>query len=309
MSIQIIESSPASSPEWCSLFNSFEFYKLHKTESSWYLSFFDGTKLLGVCHLTGISPGVYKSPYRGTYGGIDFLPDLDLSIKKECVDTLDVFCSEKGIKQLSFLCAPFSHHLHNSAALLNIFLNKGYTVSGHEINHTLQVDVTPLVEKMMRNNKKRFKKCEREGYQFEQVETPEEFEKVYSIIETNRKAKGFFISMSFQQIMQMYAIFPKDLFFFKVKDSMNDVASSICMQVNASVLYVFYWGDLPGYEQYSPIAYLANGIYEFAQKNGFSLIDAGTSSIDGIPNFGVTTFKENLAFTASPKLTYTKLFL
>ncbi len=308
MSLQIVESLPSSSPEWCSIFNSIEFFNLHKISSSVYLSFLSESRLIGVCHFTETEAGVFKSPYRGTFGGIDFIDELDLSVKNECVILLDHYFKNKEVKQVIIGGAPFAHHLHNSSALFNTLLNHGYSISNQDINHTLEVSEVALIEKMMRNNKKRLKKCEREGFAFEQVNTFEEFEKVYSIIEANRKAKGFFISMSFQQIMDMYKVFSHHMYFFKSSFGGNEVASSICIKLNANVLYIFYWGDLPGNEQYSPIAHLANGIYEFAQKQNFKLMDAGTSSISGVPNFGVATFKENLGFTASPKITYSKQF-
>lgn len=134
MSLQIVDTLPNSSPEWCAIFNSIEFYNLHKTSTSFYLSFLSDERLIGVCHFTEIETGVYRSPYRGTFGGIDFTDELDLSVKNECVVLLNDHLKKKGIKKTIISTAPSAHHLHNSSALFNVLLNNGYQISNHDIN-------------------------------------------------------------------------------------------------------------------------------------------------------------------------------
>ena len=306
MSVTIQNLIPTDVPNWCDLFNHPDFYNLHKTNSSFYLSFLLEGKLIGLCHFTEVEPGTYRSPYRGTYGNINFKEELDLQIKYNCVNELLAFFKTANAKKIEIVSEPFSHNLHNASALFNIYLSSNFIICNQEINHTLVVDEKPLIEKMMRNNKKRLNKCERENFVFEQVTSNEDIETVYQTIKENREGKGYKVSMSLEQILAMYKLFPGSIYFFKASQAANCAAASICMKLNNDTLYVFYWGDKQGFEQYSPVAYLANGIYKFAQQQNFKLIDAGTSSIKGQPNFGVATFKENLGFTTSPKLTYAK---
>ncbi len=306
MSITIQCTIPNEVPNWCAIFNHPHFYHLHKTDASFFISILVENKLIGVCHFTEIEPSTYRSPYRGTYGNISFKEELDLQLKNNCIDELLLFLKSKNVKKIEIVAEPFSHNIHNSSSLFTIYLSKGFTITNQEINHTLEVTNEPLIEKMMRNNKKRLNKCEREHFVFEQVHSNEDIETVYQTIKENREGKGYKVSMTLPQIMEMYKLFPENMFFFKASQNGNDAASSICLKLNNTVLYVFYWGDRKGFEQYSPVVYLANGIYNFAQKNQFKLIDVGTSSIHGEPNYGVATFKENLGFSISPKLTYTK---
>ena len=62
----------------------------------------------------------------------------------------------------------------------------------------------------------------------------------------------------------------------------NLIASAICINVTQSTLYVFYWGDVPGYETLSPIALLSNQIIEYGKRNSYKIIDIGTSSENSI---------------------------
>ena len=305
MSLSLVNSIPGEVPAWCDLFNHPTFYKLHQTPSSVYLSFLYNEKLIGVTHFTKLENGIYRSPYRGTFGGINFREELDLQIKEECVKLLVDYLKTMSATGIEIITAPFAHDLHHATSLFNTFLIHSFQISNQEINHTLVVNELPLIEKMMRNNKKRLNKCLREGFEFTQVSSLEEINEVYQTIKENRESKGYEVSMRLDQILEMYDLFPDNLFFFKASQKGVCAASSICIKLNNKVLYVFYWGDKPGFEQHSPVVFLADGIYKFAAEKKFECMDAGTSSVNGKPNYGVAAFKENLGFTTSPKLTYT----
>jgi hypothetical protein len=105
----------------------------------------------------------------------------------------------------------------------------------------------------------------------------------------------------------MVKTFPGRLHIFAVyPDSKRShiVGAAICIAVSRSVLYVFYWGDAADMSSYSPIALLASRIYEFCQHQEFQLLDAGTSTLAGEPNHGLISFKRNLGFSESLKLSF-----
>jgi hypothetical protein len=307
MAIAITDQLPLQSYPWCDIFNTVAFYNLHKMPKSVYLSISDGDETIGCAHFTETEPGVFTSPYRGTYGGFDFKEGLSLENIEASVDlTINWLKAHHHAKTIVIKAPPSSHNPHISSLLFNTMLNKGFTIENHEIDFAILVDEMPLVYKMKRNNKKRFQKCEREGFEFAQETDPQKFEDIYKIIKQNRESKGYEVSMTFEQVMDMYRVFPDSIYFFKTGKGGENIAASICIRINNDVLYVFYWGDIPGYGEYSPIVFLASRIYGFAQYQGFTLIDGGTSSIYGRPNYGTAAFKENLGFEACLKLTYSR---
>jgi hypothetical protein len=306
MNLLIQESIPVDIPEWCDLFHHPLFYELNKGQKSVYFSIFLDEKLVGLIHFTEVETGVFRSPNRGTFGGINFKPEVDWQAQHLAVQLFTEKLQLLGAKKIEVISAPFAHDLAGLSAMFNAYIQAGFGISNHEINHCLQVDNTPLIEKMMRNNKKRLNKCLREGFEFKQVFEAHELEMVYSTIKQNRESKGYKVSMTLEQILEVRALFPDRVFFFNSSKNNESAASAICMRITPAVLYVFYWGDRPGFEQYSPVAHLADGIYAFAQAGNYALIDAGTSSLDGVPNYGVANFKENLGFTLSSKPTFSK---
>lgn len=65
----------------------------------------------------------------------------------------------------------------------------------------------------MRNNKKRLNKCERENFVFEQVFSKPDIEEVYQTIKENREGKGYKVSMTLEQILEMYNVFEERVYF------------------------------------------------------------------------------------------------
>ncbi len=292
---------------WCTIFNTFQFYTLHKRKSSCYFVLLDASSnILGVCHFSDVGNGIYKSPVRGTFAGFE-LKENNIEYLIDFVKMTEELLQHRGAKQLLVNTAPFQHDHTFSCHLFNTLLNEGYIIESHDLNYSVQVDQIELIEKMKRNNKKRLRKCIADGFTFEHVQTESEFEKVYEIIATNRATKGYPITMTFGQIMEMKRLFPDRIYFFKTSVNQIGIASSVCIKINKTVLYVFYWGDLPGHEQHSPISFVADGIYRFARQNNFEQVDIGTSSVGGAPNFGLIKFKETLGFTESLKLSYKKI--
>ncbi len=305
--LQVIELKEGDGPSWCSIFNTYSFFNLHKTINSYYFTLINtqSVECIGVCHFTEMADGVFKTPHRGTFGGFE-MREYSIETIIFFVSQVEMLLQKKGAKQIIITTPPFHHNETYSVFLFNVLLNRGYSIENHEINYDIPVDDKDLVAKMNYNNVKRYRKCLREGFTFEQVFTEKEFNEVYDIIALNRKHKGITITMTFDQVLTSQKLFPDNYYFFKVSHNNINVASSICLKLDNTVFYVFYWGDLPEYNHYSPISYLAKGIYDFAQQNNFKLLDAGISTANGQTNIGLMKFKSNLGFTESLKLSYNK---
>jgi hypothetical protein len=294
-------------PNWLHIFNSPFFFELHKNNHSYFLKILNDNEVICICHFKENSEKCFISPINGTFGSLSFNKKLKTEEYIEIYRIIEVFLSQKGAKKIIINTPPFIHDVYQNTIILNLLMNNGYKIEKQEINHHLIVTNLSFKEIIKRNNKKKLNQCINQNFEFYQVFGEDEFKKVYNIIKKNRDFNGYKTSMSFEEIIKMQLKFSDDLFFFKVTYNNIDIASSICIKINSEILYVFYWGDLPEYRNFSPVVFIANGIYNFAKENNFKLIDAGTSSINGEINVGVSNFKENLGFEISPKLTFCKI--
>ena len=302
--IELEEALPLEAPDWIDLFNLPDFFELHKIEASLYISIKYKGRLVGVCHFTETGHGNVRSPFKGTYGGISLSSDLSFQSIQESVICVIDYLRKKNFRSVEIVTEPFSHNLHKSSVILSVLLKLGFFIDNYEVNHSIAIDGNSLVSKMMRNNRKRYNKCLNAEYRFDEAYSEKDKHEVYNLIRENRESNGYVISMSFKQILDMDARFVDRLHFFRVFYEEKLVASSVCIKISSDVLYVFYWADKKGYETFSPVVFLASGIYAFAQRSEFKILDIGTSSLMGLPNLGLIGFKENLGFRVSPKLTY-----
>jgi hypothetical protein len=249
---------------------------------------------------------VFTSPKRGTFGGLGLNQPLDLQIVERFLTTIVGFLKSLGAGAIHLKCPPLSHDLALSSVVSNILLRHGATLCGHELNYDMRMDSRPFTERIDYSNVKRIRKCLRMGFVAEKI-SASNYANAYHVIRENRERHGYPISMTAMQLEAMVAAFPGRVHFFAVypdPQKSRIVAAGVCLALSPAILYVFYWGDAPDMGAYSPIALLASCIYEFCQREGFALLDVGTSTVLGEPNHGLVNFKRNLGFSESLKLSF-----
>jgi hypothetical protein len=249
---------------------------------------------------------VFTSPRRGTFGGLGGNEPLELPAIESFLHALFDHLKATGAREIRLKCPPFSHDLPLSSIVTNLMLRGGASLASFELNQDMIIDDRKFSERVGYGNRKRIQKCLREGFVAAELDV-ESFERAYDLIRDNRSRRQYPMTMTAEQLRAMFEAFPQRLRIFAVHAEMAQVrmlAASICIELSPSVLYVFYWADAAGMESHSPIALLASCIYEFGQRRGFRILDAGTSTVAGEPNRGLMTFKRNLGFSESLKPSY-----
>ncbi len=288
------------------LFNDADFFKLHAAPSDLYIQLLNSKQEVcaKLAFFEANNDRHYISPKRGTFGGLSLSTTLELPVLETFVAEVIQLLKVRQAKSVTIKLAPFSHDAALSALMTNILLRNGFQLNNHELNYDMVVNTEPLSSRVSTGNRKRIKKCLNEGF-VSQYHPLADIAQIYEVIKVNRARRGFPLTMTLEQVQTMLALFPDRYHLFSVHDSDNQdalmIASAICIAVSASVLYVFYWGDIAGYERYSPITLLASHIYAFCQENEFTLLDVGTSSLSGEPSYGIAQFKRNLGFSESLK--------
>jgi hypothetical protein len=291
----------------CHLFNLPEFFRLHAPRGGFYCQLLahDARHACAAIHFTPDAAGVLRSPLRGTYGGISADADLAPELVDEFLRAVERAIAPAGAADFEVLLAPAAHDPLQHARDLGLFLRLGYTVHVEDRNFELAVESRPLVERMASGNRKRFNKCLREGFAARRLEAAE-YARAFDLIAHNRERRGFPVTMRFPDIMTMVDVFGGRVRCFAIFRDADMVAAAICMLVRRDVLYVFYWGDAGGMQQYSPVVLLASEIHDHCRQQGIRLLDIGTGTSGGVPNEGLIRFKHGLGCSESAKLTLRK---
>jgi hypothetical protein len=289
------------------LFNSPEFFRLHAGRSGSYFQWQIKGKARLTLHLTETAVGVYRSPARGTFGGLSCSADASMGDLVDFLAAVQTHLLGRGVRTLEILLAPMQHDLASCSSQYFVLRSMGFNESLVDLNYAMEVDTQAFAERVSYANRKRLNKCRREGYQACQV-GPERLPEVYAVIAENRASKGYPITMTESLLQDMQTLFPKALELFACESDGRMLAAAICLRLTPDVLYVFYWGDLPGYAQNSPVVMLAESIYLSCQDRNIRMLDAGTSTLDMQLSHGLINFKRGLGFQESLKFRMEKRF-
>ncbi|MEF7616119.1 GNAT family N-acetyltransferase [Aquincola sp. MAHUQ-54] len=283
------------------LFQRAPFFELHAQGRGVFFEWEKGGHVVASVHFTPMGSGLWRSPARGTYAGFATAPGLHTDALFEFHDAVVARLGALGARRIEVLPAPMAHDPIAFSNQAYLFHARGYSVTQCDLNHSLAVDAQPFEARMSYGNVKRLRKCRKEGIEAGTL-PPEALPEVYAVLAANRASKGHAMSMTLSQLQDMQARFPESMALFGCRAGAELAASALCLRVQPHVLYVFYWGDRPGYATLSPVVSVADAIYSYCQAEGIAQIDAGTSTIDREANHGLIQFKRGLGFSESLKV-------
>lgn len=284
-----------------SLFQTRAFFELHAAGRGVFFEWAQGQRVVASIHVTPLADDLWRSPARGTYAGFAFEPSLSQEDLGAFHDAVQQSLVDRGARQVEVLPAPMAHDPVAFANQVYLLRSRGYVISQCDLNHSMAVTDQSLADRMTYGNLKRLRKCEREGLIAEQLPL-HDLKAVYEVIEANRLAKGHAMSMSLPQLQTMAERFPEAIVLFGSRDGPRLAAAALCLRLGGGILYVFYWGDQPGYATLSPVVGIADAVYRHCQQEGLRLLDVGTSTVDHEAHHGLIQFKRGLGFTESLKL-------
>lgn len=289
-----------------------DFFKLHSSGARKAFHFQmcakESAKVIAAAAFYGVEPHRYVSPWRGSFGALFFTDrTLPLAANDFFLDCIETRLQQEGAKEISMVLPPQAYYPEMTSVLVNLLLRKGYKLTRHELNYSRVITDEDFLSSVNKGNRKNIRRAAKRGFVFQRM-TPVEIGGAYEIIAENRERRDYPITMTLEQIEVMLQAIPGSLVPFSVTDGSKMIAASICIAVDQAVLYVFYWGEIDGYQNPSPIPFLAQGLYSHCQENGFRLMDVGTATVEGNPNHGLIRFKRSLGLAESLKLTFSKTF-
>lgn len=294
---------------YCHPYNSVQYNSLykHKCEKIIYLLFHENRTKLGL--IAGVKEGALSSPFSAPFGGFTSNKDqTKLNELNEAVQLLENYSKQNLVNSIKFIL-PTSIYDENflSKTHYSLTLN-GYTPLT-DINYHFQTSYFTgyKEERIVKKVRQNLNKAIDFGLIFNQVFSDSEKSIAYDIIKSNKDSKGRPTCLSFDDIIEVSNIIPIDFFLVFTKD--HPIASAIVYRVSKNIVHVIYWGDLSESNLYRPMNFLSYKIFEFYSNQGIEIIDLATASLEGIPNFGLCNFKENIGCTATLKYTMSKSIL
>ncbi len=152
------------------------------------------------------------------------------------------------------------------------------------VNHHIEVNDQPLEGKMHRMERKRLRKCQREGFVFRE-EPLSSIDSCYQFLAECRSEKGWKLSMKLDEIKRAIKELPNAYKIFALFGERQRVAACLGVMVNDRIFYDFYHDSPQAYSAYSPIVMLLTHMYDHLQADAVRVLDMGTSLTSSLQSF------------------------
>jgi hypothetical protein len=244
-----------------------------------------------------------SSPFQATFGGIDFDGTLRLGLLSEFVAFINLDLKSKGVEFTRITLAPQNYDNEKFILLFQALADNGYVLEKSEMAASISIGQLPFKDVIHKSRGYKLKQAHIAGYEFK-VENLSSFPTIYQMLTNFRKERGQNLSMSEEQLAKVIEAIPSHFHFFSLVDEDAMIASTICISTASNILYVFYAGHLKAYDNTSPTVMLYEGIYKYAQSEGFRLIDFGTSHGENGTDNNLLEFKRFIGCSFGLKTTF-----
>jgi hypothetical protein len=248
------------------------------------------------------------APYSAPFWNIEKIKkNLSIDSIDEIITVLAKYLD--GLKkEIRLILAPFFYDSAFLTQILNCFLRKGFSIEYADINHYLDINHISLnsyIDSLAPNARRNLRIANDLNLCFVKATTETEVREAYEIISVNREVKGYPLKLSFDQLNKTLTTIGGNVFLVSQKD--NFIASAFVFNINKFNKQLIYWGDIPATSETKSMNFLAYKLIEYYKSKNIQFLDLGPSSENGVPNYGLSNFKESIGASVSLKPTLIKL--
>ncbi len=252
-----------------------------------------------------ISGTIATSAVRSPFGAIECSPD----ILPESLYNFLVFVGnslqDTGVSTVRIKHSPQAYAPRTNSLIAGFLPNLGYAVIDAELSSIFTIG-DGFMSGLDRTERGIMQKATDAGLLVHLLPLSK-LKIVYQFILDCHQLKSYVLSMNYEDLALTVEHFPERFVVSAVFDNDNMVAASIAIRISSTVLYNFYMDHHPSYDKLSPVLLLTENLYNYCRDNNIQLLDLGTSSVEGKPNFPLLAFKLQLGSQPSPKLIYEKV--
>jgi hypothetical protein len=245
------------------------------------------------------------SPLRAPYGSFLISEKFSEQDLTRFVCFTESQLALKGVRKIVIKNPPDDYVPDVTLKMRSVFLLSGYSIVRDEVSALLMVTEKSFEQGLHRSKKSRLRKCEQLGMKFE-LRPLQQLKNVYDYLLACRQAKGYGLSMTYQQLQDTVQHFPDHFILSVVQHNQTWVAASIAIRVRPNVLYNFYYDHSEQFDRQSPVVLLTKGLYDYCRHHRISILDLGISLADGLHNPTLLNFKLDLGARPGRKLTFEK---
>lgn len=247
------------------------------------------------------------SGYSAPFGGIDVVKPNETvaNVERLVAHALDALPPDRAVE----VRAKPPHYGANEAVLEFALLNRGFAVTGCELNFHLDLASVDTVDGYVAGLKpaarKMLRRSEALGLDVHQVAQDDDprWAEAYEVLRRNRVDRGRPMRLPLEYVRAIRDAFPGRVRLIVASSDGAVCAAALVYRIAPGRDLVQYWGDAGHALAVSPMNVLVRAVVEHALAAGAATIDIGISSEDGVPNHGLVQFKRSVGCRIEPRLT------
>jgi hypothetical protein len=251
-------------------------------------------------------PGRASSPGQASFGGVQLAAGLPAAALHPLLVAAEEALRQHGQTQLEIRSYPACYDPAGAAALAEALAQCGYQVAQQETSYYLDTR-RDYATHLAPSERRHLRQCQRAGFVVEQ-EPPILLPLAYEFIAACRRERGHALSLPLERVQALFWAFPQRHLLLSVRQPSSEWAAVlIAIQVSKAAFYDFYLASPLSLNKLSPSVLLLGGLHDYAQVNGATVVDLGTSTLPtGQPNQPLLHFKRALGGLESYRLTWQK---
>lgn len=276
------------------IYNSVDFTELNSshTDRVDYFVIFDesGVPLVGLT--AGQTGNIRRAPFSAPFAMLDFNRPHRAETMVEISRLL-----HNALQGLELTLPPAPYEPSMNAKTMMGILAAGGKLQCCSWNYHLDLS-RDFDADLSSSNRNKLRRAERAGLILRSARAAE----AYEIIRRNRQHKGYHLAMTLEQVLQTIEVVEAD--FFVLENCKGEPqASAMVYHTAPGIAQLIYWGELPEATAQNCMTVLGARLAAHYRNAGMKIFDLGPTGDKGLPNPGLSDFKESLGAITSVKPT------
>jgi len=231
------------------------------------------------------------SPFSASFGGFVHNENLTIEDSISIVEMLNEYAYENNIKSINITQPPSIYCKYHSDIIEYSLLVGGFSLESYEVSPYLPLSgnldnkfcssTSWAINKLSKNNK----------YKFE-LKVNRDNKSSFDLIRGHREKNGIIFPYVFEEINKLSELTSK-VYFFELLSEGELFASCFAYALNEYCLICMHWAYSEEVKLLRPMPLFIKMMATWASDNNFKFMDFGTTTVNGVPNLGLTRFKEN----------------
>jgi hypothetical protein len=254
----------------------------------------------GVSIILGEKGGEFYSHFSAPFGGFSSLQkNPSLEAMENACEKLYEWIKGKN-KKCHITLPPLFYYESFISKCTSAMQRGGFKIEYGDLNY--HFDLTEQI-KMQHNAKNAWNIANRNNLHLILANNNDSMQTAHCIIANNRKERGYPPHLSLEEFCETAKATNINLDCFLAYANKEPIAAALVFTIEPKRAFVVLWGDNREKKVLHPMNFLAISMAEHYKSLDYLSLDLGPSSKNGIPNYGLCSFKESLGCKLTLKLT------